>query len=133
MTESFEVSAVLPASAERLYKAWLSSRETSAFTGGKAVISPRKGGRFSVWDGYIEGRNLELEPHRRIVQSWRTTDFPEGSEDSKIEVTFKKAKGGTSVTIRHTNIPEDQGESYRRGWKDYYFEPMKRYFGKKGK
>ena len=27
-------------------------------------------------------------------------------------------------------IPEGQGDSYRSGWDDYYFGPMKKYFGR---
>ena len=76
MSESFEVSTVLPASAERIYKAWLSSDEHAAFIGASAETSSEVGARFSMWDGYIEGVNEELEPSHRIVQRWRTTEFP---------------------------------------------------------
>ena len=37
----------------------------------------------------------------------------------------------TKLTIIHTSIPDGQGEGYRQGWLDYYFKPMKEYFGKK--
>ena len=131
MAESIKISAVLPASPERIYKAWLDSGEHGKFTGGKAVIDPKKGGSFTAWDGYILGKNLELEPGRRIVQSWRTTEFPSRSPDSRIEVLFEKSGKGTKITIMHTSIPDGQGEGYRQGWLDYYFKPMKKYFGKK--
>jgi activator of HSP90 ATPase len=131
MAESIEVSAELPASPEKVYKAWLSSEEHGKFTGSKAVIDPRKGGTFSAWDGYISGKNLELNPGKRIVQSWRTTEFPSRSPDSRIEVLFEKSGKWTKITIVHTNIPDGQGEQYRQGWLDYYFKPMKGYFGKK--
>jgi activator of HSP90 ATPase len=131
MPESIKVSAVLPASPKRLYEAWLDSKEHSKFTGGKAVIDGRKGGNFTAWDGYIRGKNLELEPNKRIVQSWRTSEFPSRSADSRIEVLFDKAESGAKITIVHTSIPEGQGEEYRQGWLDYYFKPMKEYFGKK--
>ena len=128
MPESFEVSAVLPASPQQLYLAWLSSDEHTAFTGGGAEVDPRVGGRFTAWDGYIEGKTLELEPHRRIVQTWRTAEFPEGSEDSRLEVRLEEADGGTKITLVHTNIPDGQGEDYRHGWLGNYFDPMQEYF-----
>lgn len=135
MPDSIKVSAVFPVSAKRLYQAWLSSREHSAFTGAKAAIEPKIGRSFTAWGGYIQGKTLELEPYQRIVQSWRTSEFPEKSKDSKIEVIFEEAgakdKIKTKITIKHTDIPEGQGEDYRQGWFDYYFKPMKEYFANK--
>lgn len=128
MTESIKLSATLPASPERVYKAWLNSKEHGAFTGSTASVQAKAGGRFTAWDDYIQGTTLELEPHRRIVQSWRTTEFPTGSPDSKLEVLLVPVAAGTRITLVHTEIPDGQGEQYKRGWRDYYFKPMKTYF-----
>jgi uncharacterized protein YndB with AHSA1/START domain len=130
MPESFEVEVVLPASPRRVYEAWLSGKEHGAFTGGgKARASRKIGGAFSAWDGYISGTNLELQPFTRIVQSWRTTEFPPGSPDSRLELLLEPEGVGIRLTLRHTQIPDSQGASYKQGWLDYYFEPMKAYFG----
>jgi len=131
MLESFEVSVTLPADQEAVYKAWLSSEEHSAFTGAKAFVDPSIGGEFSAWDGYITGRTLELDPPKRIVQAWRTTEFPPESKDSILEIVIEKAKAGCKLTLKHSAIPEGQGENYTQGWKDFYFKPMKRYFQKR--
>lgn len=132
MLESIQLSTVLPAIPERIYQAWLDTRAHSAFTGSEAVVDPRLGGRFTAWDGYIQGANLELEPYRRIVQSWRTTEFPEESPDSHLEILFEEVEGGTQITLLHTDIPEGQAQDYYRGWEDYYFAPMSRYFQTEG-
>ena len=129
--DSFEVSAVIPAAPQAVYKAWLSGKEHAAMTGGGATGSARAGGKFTAWDGYIEGRNLELRPGKRIVQSWRTSEFAEGDADSRLEVVLAPVKGGTKVTLRHSNIPAGQGSSYKSGWGEHYFGPMKEYFSKK--
>jgi uncharacterized protein YndB with AHSA1/START domain len=126
--ESIQVSALIPASPDRIFQAWLSSQEHSAFTGGQATVEPRVGGRHTAWDGYIEGVNLTLEEGRRIVQSWRSSDFPDGSTDSKLEVLLEPTDGGTKVTLVHTDIPEGQGRLYEQGWVDHYFTPMQEYF-----
>jgi uncharacterized protein YndB with AHSA1/START domain len=128
MLESFEISTILPTDPQRVYEAWLDGRKHGQFTGGAAEVDPRVGGRFTAWDGYIQGRTLELEPFRRIVQAWRSSEFPEGSADSRLEVMLEKARGGTRITIRHSAIPEGQGKEYEKGWKEHYFRPMKRYF-----
>lgn len=128
MPDSIKVSTVLPASARRIYEAWLNSEEHSAFTGGEATIESRLGGKHTAWDGYIEGKIVELEPYRRIVQTWRSTEFPPGSPDSRLEVLLEEIEGGARLTLLHTNIPDGQGKKYEEGWQESYFEPMKEYF-----
>ncbi len=126
--ESIRVSSTLPTDPARIYQAWLDSGLHSAFTGGKAQIDPRVGGRFTTWDGYIEGTTLELEPNRRIVQSWKSSDFPQYSGFSRIEVILTPLNGATELTVIHTDIPEGLGDKFRQGWKEHYFDPMQRYF-----
>lgn len=129
MPESIECSVVLPVKAEKLYRAWLDSAAHGDFTGSPAEIDAEVGGKFTAWDGYISGTTLELEPPKRIVQSWRTTEFPPGSPDSRLEIEFQAVKQGTKIVLVHTNIPDGQGADYRQGWTDYYFAPMQEYFG----
>ncbi|MFI5012066.1 MAG: SRPBCC domain-containing protein [Hyphomicrobiales bacterium] len=133
MSFEFAVSDTIPASPQAIYDAWLDSHGHAAMTGGhEATASTRKGAMFTAWDGYIEGRNIELDPGKRIVQSWRTTKFTKKDADSQIEVLLEPVAHGTKVTLRHTKVP-DGHTSYRDGgWQDNYFEPMKRYFKAKG-
>ena len=128
MTESIEVSTILAASPERVYKAWMDSKEHGLFTAEIVEIDPNPGGCFTAGSGYIEGTTLELEPYRRILQAWRTTEFPEDSPDSVLELLFEAAPGGTLLTLKQSKIPDGQGESYRQGWIEFYFTPMEKYF-----
>ncbi|MGA2641798.1 MAG: SRPBCC domain-containing protein [Spirochaetia bacterium] len=121
-SESLKVSAVIPAPPSAIYNAWLSGKEHSAMTGG---------GAFTAWDGYISGKNLDLKSPVRILQSWRSTEFPADAPDSHLEILLEETKGGTKVTLVHTDIPQGQGASYKQGWVDHYFEPMKKYFSGK--
>ncbi len=130
MKEKLQISGVFPVSAKKLYDAWLSSREHSKITGSKANIRPTVGSKFSVMNKYITGTNLKLQPYGRIVQTWRTTDFPPETLDSRIEILLEKANSGTRLTIIHTQIPEGQSKNYKKGWKEYYLNPMKEYFKK---
>ena len=126
MSESIEVSGVIPAAAERIFNAWLSADEHSKMVGNSATYAAD--GSFTAWDGYITGQTLEQTPHSRIVQSWRTNEFPEGAPDSRLEVLFTPEGDGTRVTLKHTGIPDGQGQSYQTGWGERYLEPMTRYF-----
>jgi activator of HSP90 ATPase len=129
--ESLKVSAVIPARPEAIFEAWLSSKGHAAMTGSPAKATAKAGGSFTAWDGYISGKNLELSSPGRILQSWRSTEFPPDASDSHLEVLLEEAKGGTKVTLVHTEIPQGQKENYRQGWIDYYFTPMKEYFSRK--
>lgn len=131
MSKRFSVSAVIPATPGVVFDAWLDSKKHGAMTGGaKAKASAKVGGAFTAFDGYAMGANLELVPGEKIVQSWRTSDFAAGDQDSRLTVTLKPVAGGTKLTILHTGIPEGQ-DDYKSGWQEYYLEPMKAYFGKK--
>src|SRR5512137_897347 len=115
MTDSFEISDLIPASPEHIYHAWLDAAEHGAFTGGTATGKAKVGSKFTAWDGYISGTNLELEPNRRIVQSWRTTEFPADSPDSLLEILLVAQGERTKITLVHSNIPEGQGQDYYQG------------------
>jgi uncharacterized protein YndB with AHSA1/START domain len=128
--ESFSVSEVIPAEPERIYAAWMSSDEHTAFTGDRAEIEPFVGGKHSAFAGYAVGTTVELLPGRRIAQTWRATDFPPGSPDSRVEVTLETTVGGTMVTILHTEIPTGRSDVYRDSWMKYYLEPLREYFAR---
>lgn len=128
--EALRVVTTIPVAPTTLYFAWLSSEQHTAMTGGAAKIDPTVGSKFTAWDGYITGKLVVLDLGRRIIMSWRTTDFPRDAADSRVEVHFEALGGSTRVTILHTDIPEGQGEKYREGWNEKYFTPMRTYFSK---
>jgi len=113
-----------------LYDAMVNARKHAAFTGAKATSVARVGGKFTAWDGYIRGTHLELEPARRIVQEWHTTEWPAGAPPSRLEWRFQPKRGGTEMTMIHSNVPASQAASYRQGWIDYYWNPLKTYFAR---
>jgi uncharacterized protein YndB with AHSA1/START domain len=131
-TESLELSVSLAAPPERVYRAWLDSSEHSAFTRAPASIEPVAYGRYSVHDGYVEGITLELDANRRIVQTWRTSEFPKNSMDSRLEVVLEPEGRGTRMTLRHTDIPAGQSAMYESAWRDHYLTPIKTYFASSG-
>jgi len=128
MSVEFEVSELIPFSPETVYNAWLDSEEHACMTGDTARVSTVVGESFEAWGGYIQGRNLELMPGKRILQSWRTSEFEDSEPDSLLEIVFTPEGSGTRVTVRHSNLPP-HGMQYQQGWVDSYFTPMKEYFG----
>jgi uncharacterized protein YndB with AHSA1/START domain len=128
MPYSFVLTATIPASPREVYDAWLDSISHSEMTGGEATMSDQVGAEVSAWDGYISGRNLELVPGERIVQSWRTSEFGDEHEDSTITVVLQSLGDGTLLTLEHSNVPDEQRSYEEEGWQSNYFEPMVAYF-----
>ena len=129
MSFDFTVSDTIPATPHEIYETWLSSHGHTAMTGNKAATASTDiNAHFTAWDGYISGRNIELTPGKRIVQSWRTTKFTATDPDSQIEITLRPTAEGTHVTLHHSNVPDGHNGYRDGGWQHSYFDPMKHYF-----
>ena len=123
----FTTKTTIKATAKQIYKSWLSTQGHTKMTGETAYVSDKIGEAFTAEDGNITGKNLELEPYHKIVQSWRSEKFTTNDEDSQIEVTLNETNGETELTLKHTNIPESCSH-YEDAWNTHYFKPMKVYF-----
>jgi activator of HSP90 ATPase len=123
----FTLKTKFNATAKQVYKSWLSTQGHTKMTGGPAYISDKVGDAFTVWDGYIKGSNIELEPYHKIIQSWRSSQFEEQEGDSQIEIILIEIDGQTELILNHTNVPES-GAHYKKGWEENYFSPMRNYF-----
>jgi activator of HSP90 ATPase len=130
-TRTIRQTTFILAKSEEVYKALTDPKTHSAFTGAKATGRPKVEKAFTAWDGYISGRYLKLQKGKRIVQEWRTTEWPKDSPPSIVDFTFKEKKGGTELTLVHSRVPTDQAASYRQGWIDAYWKPLKEYSKKK--
>ena len=117
-------SVTLKASPHEVYEALIDSRKHARFTDSKARISRKEGGKFTAYDGYIEGINLNIVPDKKIIQSWRGSDWPEGHY-SRATFSLKKVKNGTHLTFTQSGVPEQYYHDISQGWRDYYWKPMK--------
>ncbi len=126
--ESIKISVVIPGDLKNVFKFWTDSDLHTAITGSAAKINGIKGGKFTCWDDYIAGSFVEIDYPKKIVQNWRTVEFPEYAPDSILDLKFENHQKGTKITLVQTRIPDGQADDYKQGWVDHYFEWMKRYF-----
>ncbi len=117
----------------QVYDAYTDPKKHSAFTGSKATGKPVVGGKFTAWDGYSFGKYLELEPGKRVVQEWMTTDWVEGYGASRLELTFSAVPQGTELCMVQSNVPKEKADELAEGWLEFYWNPLKEYFGAKSK
>jgi activator of HSP90 ATPase len=116
------------AAPKEVYDALLDPKKHSAFTGSPATTSAKVGATFTAWGGYIAGKNLELVRGRKIVQEWKTTEWPDGYPVSRLEFTLTAKKGGTELKMVHSKVPAEQAADYASGWKSAYWDPLNEYF-----
>ena len=121
-------SVFLRATPLEVYDALVDPKKHAEFTHQGATGDPKVGGRFTAGDGYISGKNVELKEGKLIVQEWRTTEWPDGHPDSLLKFSFSKQKGGTRLLMVHSKVPAAQTKYYSKGWKQYYWTPLRKYF-----
>lgn len=130
-TGTIRQTVSLPGAPEAVYRALMTTKGHAAFTGAPARISPRVGGTFMAWDGYIHGKNLKLVPGKRIEQAWRPSEesWPR-DHFSKVTFVLAKSAAGTKLTFTHAKVPADHVGHLASGWKESYWEPLRVYLAK---
>jgi activator of HSP90 ATPase len=128
-------SAYFKVAPAKVYRTLLSSVAFSActkksfdmFTVSSAKIDSVVGGTFSLFDGHITGRILELVPDQRIVEAWRVVDWPAGVYSiARFDISAEGS--GTRVIFEHVGFPEGLKEHLSIGWQQHYWDAMTKYF-----
>jgi activator of HSP90 ATPase len=127
-TRAIKQTVFFEASPHDVYEALMDSRKHAKFTGGKAVVSRKVGGKIDIYDGYITGENVELVQDKKIVQLWKPDEGDCWPSDHYSKATFalKSEKGGTRLTFTQTGVPVECGDRFDTGWSENYWEPMRR-------
>jgi activator of HSP90 ATPase len=137
--ESIHMKPVFKASRKRVYEALTDAKQfgkvvqlSAAMKGGMppgagpAEISREAGGAFSLFGGYITGRQIELVPNERIVQAWRAGGWDPG-QYSIARFELVEQGSGTKIVFDHTGFPVGRAEHLAEGWKGNYWEPLEKF------
>ena len=124
MSTSISQSVVFDASPHAVYEAFMDSTLHAAFTHSPARVSREVGGEYLAYDGYITGKNVELVPDLKIVQTWQASDWP-ADHFSVVTILLTTQAGGTRLDLTHADLPGGTEEEFRRGWIDNYWEPLR--------
>jgi len=76
MTERFNCRA------KDLFEILMDENRWKGFTQSNARISKEVGGEFSIFDGSVTGKNLELQEGKLIVQNWRFGSWNDGVQST---------------------------------------------------
>ena len=122
--KDFKKYYLVTAPPEEVYLALTFEPTIRLWTGENAVMIPEPGTEFSLWDGSIVGKNLEFEKSKKIVQQWYFGD----QEDSIVTIKLHPDAKGTSVELRHTNIPDEAYDEIVDGWDTVYFASLQEFY-----
>jgi len=139
--ESIHQEPVFKASRKRVYEALTDSKQFDKVVELSGVmksgmlppgankpteISREVGGAFTLFGGYITGRQIELVPVERIVQAWRDGGWDPGIYSiAKFELLEQGS--ATKIVFDHTGFPKGAGEHLAAGWKAHYWEPLEKF------
>jgi len=112
---------------DEIYAALINPFSITLWTGGEAKMEEKPGTEFSLFDGDIEGKNLEFEKNSKIVQEWY---FGDQKEKSVVTITLRGDRLYTKIELHHINIPDEAYEDMIYGWDTYYFGGLKEFFEK---
>lgn len=138
-SEAIHQEIVFNASPRRVYQALTDAKEFDAVTrlsdavdllaapGAKPTsISHDAGGPFTLFGGYITGRNLEILRDERLVQAWRAARWQLG-DYSIVRFALSESGPATRLVLDHRGFPEGQGASLAYGWRVHYWEPLAKF------
>ncbi len=129
MPKTIRQTVTIKASPHAVYEALMDSLKHAAFSGMPAHISRKPGGRFTAYGPWISGVNLELVPDKKIVQFWRSRNWPK-FHYSTVTFALDNVKGGTRLRFTQIGVPDHDYRAKQRGWIKSYWKPMKAMFEK---
>jgi uncharacterized protein YndB with AHSA1/START domain len=130
---SIHQEVTFPVAPKRVYELLTNSAQFAAATGRPAEIATSEGDAFSIFGGYISGRQIDLVPGERIVQAWRGAEWSPGVY-SVVRFTLTPDGEGTKLTVDHDAYPEGKSPMYpswhehlATNWPVFYFQPFAKY------
>lgn len=128
-TKNINHRVTLPAKPADVFATLMDSARHSQFTGEPARIHGRPGGAFTCYGDYLSGITLELKPGKRIVQAWRSRNWPAGMYSIVTFALTAKPRGKTELRFSQIGVPANDYAKKNQGWRTHYWEPLKRFLG----
>ena len=115
--KDFKKYFVIPAEPEEVFYALTNPFTIELWSGYPAIMNTEVGTEFSLWEGDITGKNIEIITNKKIVQEWY---FGDQTEKSIVTIKIFENKKGTQVEVIHDNIPDEDYENIVEGWNESY-------------
>jgi uncharacterized protein YndB with AHSA1/START domain len=125
-TKTIRQSVTLAGSPQDVYESLMDSKKHSEFTGCPARISRKVGGSFSAMES-LRGKNVELVPAEKIVQTWQCDyDGWPKTHFSTLTIRLKPAASGTRLEFVQVGVPAHCFKPISNAWRKFYWQPLKK-------
>ncbi len=124
LLKNFKTRIKIKAEPSDVYASFTNPFTIELWSGYPATMPSAPNEEFSMLDGDIQGKILELIPDSKIVQEWYFGD----QEEASVATIKIFANGPNSqVDLEHTNIPEEAYDEITQGWVDYFLGGIKEF------
>jgi activator of HSP90 ATPase len=127
-TKTIKQTVTFPTSPDKLYALLFDSKKLTKMHGGKTTMTRRPKGKFTVFDGYCHGYNIELVENNKIEQAWvfKEDEWP---DDHYAICTFllEPSVKGVKLTYTQKGVPGYKVKDLEEGWNTYYRNPILQY------
>lgn len=120
--KTIKQSYTIKAPVGKVWEAFVDPKVIDDWGGGPAEMDENVGTEFKLWGGDIWGKNIEVEPQKKLVQEWYSGDWP---EPSIVTITFRSGSDKTTLNLLHENVPDNETQEIEDGWERYFLGPMK--------
>ncbi len=125
--KDFKKYYTISATPDEVYLALTTATTIHLWTGEVAEMLAEPGTEFSLWDGSIVGKNIAFESGKKIVQQWYFETQP---AESIVTIKLHPINQGTSVELKHVNIPDEDYVDIVDGWDNVYFSSLAEFYEK---
>ena len=126
-SKTIHLEASFQAAPERIYELLINGAKFGDVTGQPGKGGGSEGAYFSLFAGWLHGRQIELVPNKFIVQAWRFMDWDPGVY-SIVRFTLSPDGDGTRLVVDQDGVPELFREHVATNWKPFYFDPFTNHF-----
>ena len=113
---------------DRIYELLTNGAKFGDVTGKPGKGGGAPGAFFSLFDGWLQGRQVDLVANERVAQAWRFMDWEPGIY-SAVRFELKPEGTGTRIILDQDGVPEAFHEHVKTNWDGFYFAPFKKHFG----
>jgi len=124
MADQIEKTYMIDASPEKVWAALTVPVEIDGWGAGTAEMSAAEGEKFSLWNGDIYGKNLEVKAPYYLKQEWYGGPW---QSPSIVEFWLSNEEGKTKVRLVQNGVPEEEVDDVDNGWDEFYLGAIKEY------
>ena len=124
---AFILEFYLKASIEEVIELLTDEDLIEAWSGGSSLIEKFEGGKFIMFDGWVEGKMMKITDDE-LAYTWKPSDWGEDTPPSSVHYKLAKDFDGTNIVLEHRGFPDKkQMESHKSGWTEHFFGLIEAY------